>query len=62
MLKQGYVRWHALFWSTCGITKGVILGFELHTPLGFCTPLKVKWLDCMLKLIATEIGIRKLIQ
>lgn len=34
--------------------KEVILGFELHTPLGFCTPLKGKRLDCMIKLIATD--------
>lgn len=26
----------------------------MHTPLGFCTPLKGKRLDCMIKLIATD--------
>lgn len=45
---------HVFFWCFCVIIEGVILGFEMHTPLGFCTPLKGKRLDCMIKLIATD--------
>lgn len=37
-----------------GIMIEDILGVESHTPLGFCTPLKGKRLDCMIKLIATD--------
>lgn len=42
------------FWCFCVIIEEVILVFEMHTPLGFCTPLKGKRLDCMIKLIATD--------
>lgn len=34
--------------------REVVVECELHNPLGFCTPLKGKWLDCMIKLIATD--------
>ena len=46
--------WHVFFWFFCVIIEEVILGVEMHDLFGFCTPLKGKRLDCMIKLIATD--------
>ena len=54
MINLGLIFKGGYDWFFYVIIEEVILGFEIHTLLGFCTPLKGKRLDCMIKLIATD--------